>query len=102
MSKLRGVSAAGQVLAKPVCGPGWHPAWRWPELVRGDEAERGNLCSDGNVKATSGRTMRVKERKRSAGAEQPVVVKKFWKQNGAKGLCNGAEFNEPTSNGRSR
>jgi hypothetical protein len=27
----------------PVYGPKWHPALRWPELVRGDEAERGNL-----------------------------------------------------------
>lgn len=29
----------------------------------------------------------VRVRKRDTGAEQPVVVTKFWKQNGAKGLC---------------
>jgi len=29
---------------------------------------------------------------RSRGAEQPVVALKLWKQNGAKGLCYGAEF----------
>ncbi len=27
-------------------------------------------------------------------AEQPVVATKSWKQDGAKGLCYGAEFNE--------
>ena len=41
-------------------------------------------------------------RKRDTGAEQPVVARKPWKQDGAKGLCHGAAFNEPTSNGRSR
>ena len=39
---------------------------------------------------------------RSPGAEQPVVAMKSPKRDGAKGLCYGAEFNVPTSNGRSR
>ena len=32
---------------------------------------------------------------------QPVVAMKSPKRDGAKGLCYGAEFNGPTSNGRS-
>ena len=64
--------------------------------------ERGNLNFDANGDATSGRTTRARVRMRSRGAEQPVVARKSWKRDGAKGLCDGAEFNEPTSNGRSR
>src|SRR6202034_2193202 len=33
----------GRASAVPVYGPKRHPALRWPELVRGDRAERGNL-----------------------------------------------------------
>ncbi len=57
---------------------------------------------DANGEATSGRTTRVRVRKRSPGAEQLVVAMKSRKRDGAKGLCYGAEFNVPTSNGRSR
>ena len=53
--------------------------------------ERGNLGSDANGEATSGRTMRARVRKRRPGAEQPVVAKKSPNRDGAKGLCQGAE-----------
>src|SRR5215469_2677782 len=43
MSKPGRVVAAGQASAEPVYGPRRHPALRWPELARGDRAERGNL-----------------------------------------------------------
>src|SRR5258708_12719562 len=43
MSKPQGVVTAGRALAMPDYGPRRHPALRWPELVRGDGAERGNL-----------------------------------------------------------
>jgi RNA-directed DNA polymerase len=36
-----------------------------------------------------------------SGAEQPVVAGKSREKDGAKGLRQGAEFNEPTSDGRS-
>ena len=52
--------------------------------------------SDANGEATSGRTTRARVRKRSPGAEQPVVAVKSPKRDGAKGLCYGAKFNEPT------
>jgi hypothetical protein len=38
-----GVVNAGRASAGPVYGPKRHPALRWPELVRGGRAERGNL-----------------------------------------------------------
>jgi hypothetical protein len=66
------------------------------------ERNVGTWDSDANGEATSGRTTRARVRKRSPGAEQPVVAVKSPKEDGAKGLCYGAEFNEPTSNGRSR
>ena len=62
----------------------------------------GTWGSDDNGEATSGRTTRARVRKRRPGAEQPVVAEKCRKRDGAKGLCYGAKFNEPTSNGRSR
>src|SRR5664279_5050506 len=43
MSKPQGVVTAGRASAVPVYGPKRHPALRWPELVRGGRAERGNL-----------------------------------------------------------
>src|ERR1019366_6455882 len=51
--------------------------------------------SDANGEATSGRTTRVRVRKRSPGAEPLVVAMKSRKRDGAKGLCYGAEFNVP-------
>jgi hypothetical protein len=45
--------------------------------------------------------MRARVRMRNRGEEQPVVMVKSLKQDGAKGLCCGAEFNGSTSNGRS-
>jgi hypothetical protein len=38
-----GVVNAGRASAVPVYGPKRHPALRWPELVGGGRAERGNL-----------------------------------------------------------
>jgi hypothetical protein len=70
-----------------------------PEAI---EWNVGTWDSDANGEAASGRTTRARVRKRSPGAEQPVVAVKSRKGDGAKGLCYGAEFNEPTSNGRSR
>ena len=70
-----------------------------PEAI---EWNVGTWDSDANGEATSGRTMRARVRKQSPGAEQLVVAPKSRKRDGAKGLRYGAEFNEPTSNGRSR
>jgi hypothetical protein len=53
----------------------------------------GTWDSDVNGEAASGRTTRVRVRKRRPGAEQPVVAVKPRKRDGAKGLCYGAEFN---------
>src|SRR5215831_10411949 len=63
------------------------------------ERNVGTWDSDANGEAASGRTTRARVRKRSPGAEQPVIAVKSPKRDGAKGLCYGAEFNEPTSNG---
>jgi len=70
-----------------------------PEAI---ERNVGTWDSDVNGEATSGRTTRARVRKRRPGAEQLVVATKSRKREGAKGLRYGAEFNEPTSNGRSR
>jgi len=61
-----------------------------PEAI---ERNVGTWDSDANGEATSGRTTRVRVRKRSPGAEQLVVATKSRKRDGAKGLCYGAEFN---------
>jgi hypothetical protein len=54
-----------------------HPVQRWPELAQ-EAVERnvGTWECDANRKATNGRTIRAKVRKRSLGAEQPVVAEK--------------------------
>ena len=49
------------------------------------ERNVGTWDSDANGEATSGRTTRARVRKRSPGAEQPVVAKKSPKGDGAKG-----------------
>jgi hypothetical protein len=59
---------------------GWaerHPVQRWPELAQ-EAVERnvGTWDCDANGKATNGRTIRAKVRKRSPGAEQPVIARK--------------------------
>src|SRR6202022_4652226 len=56
------------------------------------ERNVGTWDSDANGEATSGRTTRARVRKRSPGAEQPVVARKSPKGDGAKGLCYGAEI----------
>ena len=71
-------------------------------LLEAMERNVGTWDSDANGEAASGRTTRARVRKRRPGAGQLVVARKSWKQDGAKGLRYGAEFNEPTSNGRSR
>src|ERR1700745_1217248 len=43
MSKPQGVVTAGSAPAMPVLRMERHPAFKWPELVRGDKAKRGNL-----------------------------------------------------------
>src|SRR5271157_948271 len=43
MSKPQGVVTAGTAPAKTCLRTERHPALRWPELARGDGAERGNL-----------------------------------------------------------
>src|SRR5215469_11678923 len=76
---------------------------RWPVYGRSDIRYGGGLSlpeavernvriwdSDGNGEATSGRTTRARVRKRSPGAEQPVVAGKSPKRDGAKGLRHGA------------
>jgi hypothetical protein len=50
------------------------PVQRWPELAQAAvERNVGTWDCDANGKATNGRTIRAKVRKRSSGTEQPVV-----------------------------
>jgi hypothetical protein len=60
-----------------------------PEAI---ERNVGTWDSDANGEATSGRTTRARVRKRSPGAEPPVVATKSRKRDGAKGLRHGAKF----------
>src|SRR6516162_731212 len=60
-----------------------------PEAI---ERNVGTWDSEANGEATSGRTTRARVRKRSPGAEQPVVATKSRKRDGAKGLRHGAKF----------
>ena len=92
----------GSASAKPVYGRGGIRHSGGLSLSEAIEWNVGTWDSDANGEATSGRTMRARVRKRSPGAEQLVVATKTRKRDGAKGLRYGAEFNEPTSNGRSR
>src|ERR1035438_6963532 len=103
MSKPQGVVTAGTASTKPVYGRGGirHPALRWPESVGRRLSGTWEPRLRCKRRSPSGRTIRARVRKRSRGAEQPVVAKKFWKQDGAKGLCCGAEVHGSTSNGRS-
>ena len=50
------------------------------------EQNVGTWDSDANGKAASGRTMRVKVRKRRPGAEQPVVARKLPTTEWSKGV----------------
>ena len=54
-----------------------------PEAI---ERNVGTWDSDANGEATSGRTMRARVRKRSPGAEQPVVAMKPWKAGWSEGV----------------
>src|SRR5664280_3051453 len=92
MSKPQGVVTAGRALAAPVYGPKRHPALRWPELVRGGRAERGNLglrCERRSRKwknhegesteaETRGGTTRSSEEVSEMGWSQGVVL---WSRN---------------------
>src|ERR1700691_1568306 len=77
----------------------WHPALRWPESVGWRLSGTWEPWLRWKRRSSSGSTTRARVRMRSRGAEQPVVAKKSPKRDGAKGLCYGAEFNGPTSNG---
>src|SRR5947207_11351717 len=102
MSKPQGFATAGAAPAKPVCGRSDIRHKGGLSLLEAMERNVGTWDSDANGEAASGRTTRARVRKRSPGAEPPVVAGQSPKRDGAKGLCYGAEFNEPTSNGRSR
>src|SRR5450755_946131 len=100
--KTAGGHYCGNSLDVTCLRAGWHPALRWPESVGwrlNGTWEPWFRCKRRN---SSGITTRVRVRMRSRGAEQPVVAAKSRKRDRAKGLCQGAEFNEPTSDGRSR
>jgi len=84
---------------------GWaerHPVQRWPELAQ-EAVERnvGTWDYDANGKATNGRTIRAKVRKRSPGAEQPVVAKKSPTKGWSEGVELGSHhsMSQPTMGG---
>ena len=99
----------GNSLDETCLRAGWHPALRWPESVGwrlSGTWEHRLRCKQ---RSSSGRTIRVRVRMRSRGAEQLVVAMKSPKRDGAKGLCYGARLkcaynscaDGSTSNGRS-
>ena len=66
--------------------PRWWPAERRREPGLGFHVERGNLALRCQGRSSRGSTSRARVPKRSAGADQPVVVTKSGNADGAKGL----------------
>src|ERR1035438_8403609 len=101
MSKPQGVVTAGTASTKPVYGRGGirHPALRWPESVGRRLSGTWEPRLRCKRRSPSGRTIRARVRKRSRGAEQPVVAVKSWKQDGAKGLSTRGEEQWPALSG---
>src|SRR5580704_13923968 len=103
MSKPQRIVTAGGASAKPVYGPKRHPAWRWPELVRGDRAERGNLglrCKRRSHKWKNhkGESTETEPRGGTTRSSKEVPDKRME----PRGCVMELKFNVPTSNGRSR
>ena len=93
----------------------WDKVWKKPVYCPSDDRRRGGMSSDtgfcrehGNLsfryrgKATSGSTTRVIVPMRSTGADQLVVVMKFAKANGAKGLNDSVLISSQLEIGRAR
>src|SRR5450755_4820126 len=100
MSKPRGVVNAGRASAVPVYGPKRHPALRWPELVRGGRAERGNLglrCKRRSRKWKNheGESTEAEPRGGTTRSSREVPDKGMERR----GCVMEPKFNEPTSNG---
>ena len=93
----------------------WDKVWKKPVYCPSDDRRTGGMSSDtgfcrehGNLsfryrgKATSGSTTRVIVPMRSTGADQLVVVMKFAKANGAKGLNDSVFILSQLEIGRAR
>ena len=93
----------------------WDKVWKKPVYCPSDDRRTGGMSSDtgfcrehGNLsfryrgKATSGSITRVIVPMRSTGADQLVVVMKFAKANGAKGLNDSVLISSQLEIGRAR
>src|SRR2546429_4822131 len=103
MSKPQGVVTAGSAPAKACLRTGRHPALRWPELVRGDCAERGNLglrCERRSRKWKNheGESTEAETRGGTTRSSDEVPDKGMERR----GCVMEPKFNEPTIIGRSR
>src|ERR1022692_4285545 len=87
----------GNSLDETCLRAGRHPALRWPESVGRRLSGTWEPRLRCKRRSSSGRTTRARVRMRRRGAEQPVVAKKFWKQDGAKGLSTRGEEQWPAT-----
>lgn len=94
-----------EVIETKLLALAWDKVWEIPVYCLSGDRRRGGVSLDigfcrkhGNLsfrcqgKATSGSTTRVIVPMRSTGADQLVVVRKFAKANGAKGLNHSVRF----------